>query len=478
MSDARTLTAKQLVLEFTLIYKEALADQISDLDLAAILLDSGFFIITDPRDQELFFATSNHLDEFLLSVIPNTVCFVQDRLALWGKEALEFARANVSHPAFVDIFSSRLQYDGVLANFFQYDFKGSPMRGYLDQLQISSGFVREIYPLGIEQNVISASVSALQPALFTLAVTLKAHQRLGRAKSRAKIADVTSIRSSPSFINQVGSVKFVDADDRFAIKVGDQSDQIGEYKPVIDRALKRLVEARTFQRIDNRDRILAKLLSEYKDEIDRGISKVRIPILWSIGVEIENRLLWQDKKASEDERLEEDDRIDLNRLVLSHNLFLNCFPQSKTLINDIESTAAIYQRLDEAIRKLPGNILSRLSENVLLVIPETGEAISKAVDIADGVSPTKGAVAVRYGLLRGFLHAAGGRVLSAVERSAEKSVTDAATKSLGDFLRAEHSLAAVVSFFQNEASGLLKLGENVPLYFGYIRSLLKLMGLI
>lgn len=478
VGDTLQMTADRLIEEFKSGYSDALRDLISDLPLASLLTESSFFAIRNAQDQELFFATSNYLDEFLLSAVPPTVTFAEDRLALWAEEALDFARKNVSHDSFTEIFSSRLQYESVIQNLIRLDTTGAFVRDYFNQLRIDSAYINNVLPGAFVATVDSAAKGAVHPALTGLAYRLKHHRNLGRSRSKSRVAKVSEIRASPSFLNEKGTVPFAESGGRFKIQPNSELEQISQYRPVIDRAIRKLVEAKTFQRIDNRDRVLSGILSEYYDEVCRPANEIRIPILWACGLEIEERMTRQSSIADFDEKLDEEDLFDLRRLLVSHNLFLNCFSQSVALLRDIEASVAIYQRIDIATKRLSPTILCEASKDKNFVEEGTAKAIQRSVpeNIDEHVNTNKGEVAISFGLLRGLLHAAGGHLLKGIEKVIEKTYVDVTSKILVDALRADANFAAALAFIHRQTSSLIHLSDRIPIWFGYLRNLLSMFG--
>jgi len=478
MSEAenKVMTARALAREFQAIYRDALFEQISDVDLATLLIDGNFFAIRDPADQELFFATSNYLDIFLAAAVPPTVSFNVERLEIWAKEALEFSRQNIRHDKFSDIFSSRLQYETILQGLLVFDKQGAFLLDYFRQLRIDSVYLAESLPAPFMAATQNAAREAVHTALVSLSHYLIAHGKIGRPKAQPGIR---SVKRTPSFLNNRGTIPFSEDAGKFRIDSSSELDQVAQYQPVVDRAIRKLVEARIIQRIGNKDKLLAGLLSEYRDEIARSVRRIRVPVLWSIGIEIESRIQAQDIVSDRDERLDEEDLFDLRRLMVSHNLYLNCFEQAASLLKDIESSAAIYQRIGAAGRHLPGMVLRRILEEDTLLEPETASAIGRAVSAgpSDGVE-SKGVVALRLGLLRGFLHAASGHLLSGLEKIVEKTLVDASAKTLTELLRADLSFAGVIAFLSQQSVALTKLSEQAPVYFGYVKELMKLIGIL
>lgn len=396
-----------------------------------------------------------------------------------AKEALDFARKNVGHSSFTEIFSSRLQYEPVIQNLLLFDATGGFVREYFRQLRIDSAYIGDALPETFQAAVDTAAKSAIQPTLVSLAHYLQVHQNIIRSRSKAKIAKVTAIRTSPSFLNEKGTIPFSENSGKFRIQQSSELEQIAQYRPVIDRAIRKLVEARTFQRIDNRDRILADLLSKYHDEVCRSADEIRISIMWTCGLEIEQRIVRQDSIANSDENLSEEDLFDLRRLLVAHNLFLNCFSQSASLLRDIESSAAIYQRIDIAARRLSPMILRKASEDSALVEEETAKTILRSIsqDAEENTIKSEGQAAIRLGLLRGLLHAAGGHLLGGIEKVIEKTSVDMTSKLLVDSMRADGNFTATIVFFHRQASALIQISDQVPVYFGYIRNLLAMFGL-
>ncbi len=478
-TETQSMTSGRLVEEFREIFNEALRDAVSDLPLAPILIESNFFAIRNAQDQEAFFATSTYLDEFLLSTIPATVTFNEDRLALWAKEALDFARQNASHDTFIEIFSLRLQYEPVIQNLLQLDASGRFLKDYFRQVRIESAYLGDVLPAAFLNSVEAGARSAIQPTLLSLAHQLKAHANLGKLRSRRKISKINEIRTLPSFINEKGTIPFAQQSGKFRIQEVSELEQIAQYRPVMDRAIRKLIDARTFQRIGNKDPVLAGLLSEYKHEFLRPTTESSIPLLWMCGLEIEERIARQDEVDDADERLEAEDLVHLRRLLLSHNLFLNCYNQSASLLRDVESSAAIYQRMDSAAKRLSPTILRKAAGDLSLVEEGTAATILRSIsrDDEDGAPESKGGVAIKFGLLRGLLHAIGGYLLSGIEKIIEKSIVDVTSKALLELLRANSSFAAAIAFLLGQTSALVQLSGQAPIYFGYIKNLLTMLGL-
>lgn len=268
--ETQSMNARKLAEEFKAVYSESLRDAISDVSLAPLLIESSFFAIRNASDQELFFATSNYLDEYLLSAVPPTVTFAEDRLTFWAMDALEFTRKNVSHSSFTEIFSSRLQYEPAIQELLQFDETGRFLGEYFKELRINSVYFGEALPRSFRAAVETAAKSAVQPALRNSAIYLKNFGNLGRSHSRAKLKKVSDVRTSFSFLNGGGTIPFSESSGKFKIQPSSELKQIAQYRPVVNRALRKLIEARTFQRIDNRDGDLASLLSEYNTEISRS----------------------------------------------------------------------------------------------------------------------------------------------------------------------------------------------------------------
>ena len=471
------VTSTQLVSEFKAAYQDALQDTISDATLAPLLLDSNFFVILKAEDQELFFATSNYLDEFLQSALPTAIHFAEERLHLWANEAIDFARQNASHESFVDIFSARVQYDQIIRGLIRLDAQGAFLHDYFVQIKIESVHYAEMLPRGFIAAVESAANAAVQPALMSLARFLQDQSKLNVTRAKSRVPKVNQIRASASFLNAKGAIPFSETAGRYRIQKSSELDRLKQYRPVIDRAIQKLVEARTYHRIDNMDRVLAGLLSEYHAELDRPSKEINVPLVWAYGLDIERRLKRQETLGSSDEQLDEDDLFDLRRLMTSHNLFLNCFDQSQSLLNDVESSAAIYNRLDVAAKRLSPDILQRASNDAALVEEGTAATLKQSVHRNERSEEfeTKGVVALRLGLLRGLLHAAGGHLLRGIENIIEKSSVEISSKMLADTLRSDGSFTAAINFLHREAANLVTLSDQLPIYFGYLRNLLLLL---
>ncbi len=204
MSEAelKVMTATALAQDFKTIYREALDEEVSDVDLATLLLDANFFAIRDLDDQELFFATSQYLDAFLAAAVPLTVSFNEERLKIWAKEALEFERQNVRHETFSDIFCSRLQYNESLQRFLVFEKRGNYLLDYFKQLRIDSAYIGDTLPLPFLMMVQNAAQRAIGPALFSLSCLLTAHGKIGKPKGGAKIAGVLSVKRTYLLISQ------------------------------------------------------------------------------------------------------------------------------------------------------------------------------------------------------------------------------------------------------------------------------------
>ncbi len=164
--------------------------------------------------------------------------------------------------------------------------------------------------------------------------------------------------------------------------------------------------------------------------------------------------------------------------MVSHNLYLNCFQQAASLLKDIESSAAIYQRMGAAGRHLPGMVLRQVLEEEALLEPETAAIIRRSISPGspDAVE-NKGVVALRLGFLRGLLHAASGYLLSGIEKIVEKAAVNVSARRLVDLLRADISFAGVITLFQHQSTALAQLSDQAPIYFAYVRQLLRLLGI-
>ncbi len=363
------MSAGALAQAFRATYREMLNEVVSDTDFASLLIDASFFAIRDPSEQELFFATSNYLDTFLAATIPEQVGFNEDRLNVWSKEALEFARQNIRHERFADIFSSRLQYDTVLQSIITVDERGDFLRDYFRDIRVQSVYFADVLPAPFRAAVQNAARQAVQPALGVLSNYLAAHGNIGKPR---KSSGTLSVKRSPSFLNEKGTIPFAEDRGMFRLRSSSETEQVAQYQPVVDRAIKKLIEARIIQRIGNKDKLLAGLLFEYQEEIGRTARRIRLPILWSIGIEIEERIRAQEIIVDRDERLDEEDMFDLRRLMVAHNLYVNCYDQAVSLLRDIKSSAAIYQRIDAASRQLPAIILHAFVQESGLIESEVG----------------------------------------------------------------------------------------------------------
>lgn len=461
---------------FEASYMEALKDALSDVDLVPQLIDSDFFAIRNASDQERFFATASHLDAFLLATIPETVTFSRERLLLWADEALDFTRINVNLSTFSEIFSSRLQYEPVLQNLVSVDSSGRFLKKYFDSVRIKSVYFSERLPGSLRHGIEHAAHAAIQPALIRVAAYLRSNARGSTLISPKRIERTRKVARSPSFLDKRGAIPFREKNGTFEIHQLSEADNVARYRPLIDRAIGKLVEARTLQRIDNRDRVLARLLAEYNEKAREEVTCV--PILWQIGIEIDSRLTRQTALTNDDEKIEEEDLFDLRRLLTAHNLFINCFQEATLLIQDLESTAVIYERIGLAHKVLPFTILSQAANSPSLLEHTTALTVERSV--TDNSSPTsstvKGEVALKLGLLRGLLQAAGGHILNGIEEVLKKSAVDVSSKVLLKALEADISYLAVLTFLHEQATNLITLCHEAPLYFGYISGLLALVG--
>lgn len=474
MPIARSLTA-----QFPEVFRETMSEQISESEESIFeqLRDSGAFIIRDPTEQEEFFLSESNLDDFFALHLPDLVSFDEPRLTAWSTEALAFVKNNGRHPQFTDIFANRLHYDASIKNLLRYDFSTNGLREYLvTQMPMKTVYISDEYPVQFRELIKSFAEGSIRGTLTILASEL-ASQGKGQLPICQEIAiKVARVKKEPSFKDIRGAVPFIIRENRLAIGGSTVNAKASDYKVVLERALKNLRESNCLQRIHNKDMLVGKLVSEFEQELVRE-GGVAVALLWCIGQDIDRRLKLHQSSGDAEDVLDESDLFYVNSFMTAHNLYLQCFDMTDTIAQDLERSAAIYNRLDAQAMTAPWQILEQLGAAETVVEARSGHVMKKASASLISEPRTKGMVAIGLGLLRGSLHAIGGMLIDAASEVLTKTAATLGVDGVVGALKQDGVYQPMLLFLETHIIALLRLSGDIPQYFGWLRRFAQTFGL-
>ena len=473
------VSAVALASEFKQVFMEMMSEQISDSSASIVdmLWDSRSFVIRDGQDQDLLFQQKSNLNDFFVTRMPDSVLFDSARLTEWAKEAILFANRNAEHSEFENIFSERIHYGMIISSMMRYRFSTAKLKEYLrDELRIRSAYLADKYPPEIQSLIMTWSRKSIAPTLRELARDLVVREANRPIPRSAQLSLVTRVKKEPSFRDVRGAVPFTLENEHLVIGGPNLEGRAQEYRALLDRALKNLEESNCLQRIHNMDPVVGRLVTEYKLEISKAGS-LPVANLMIIGQEIDNKIKIHQSKSWSEDALDDEDLFFVNSFMAAHNLYLQCFDMTNKIMEDMERSALLYQRLDTGARTAPWGILATLGSTESIIETRSGQAMKRASAGLMAGTETRGLIAIGLGLLRGALHALGGLLVGAATRILSKAAISLGKDGLLEALKHEGIYQNMLIFIQTHFVSILHLVRELPSYFGWLRSLLHAFGI-
>lgn len=217
---------------------------------------------------------------------------------------------------------------------------------------------------------------------------------------------------------------------------------------------------------DNCYHSLRKCLARYKDEVDRPIRSIRIPILYVIGLELENIASVCTKDNGDDPPLSPGRTVKIRSLLGLHAVVIGSTEKGRNLL----AAAAIYNLDSVNIEgfKTAAMPLVEAANNAGLVDRASVSLLTVVAELA-GLGPTPRrtihiAVASHSSAWSTFFGACIGMI---IEKSFENSVFGTQLFGSGGYL-----IDAVVAFVNANSQNFLALAESAPESFGWISKVL------
>ena len=473
------VTAGWLANRLREVFWEAMSEEISDGEVSLFheLRETGAFVIRGREDQELFFLTSEGMDNFFALHLPDLVSFQERRLLEWAREAIIFFQQNHKHTEFVRIFSRQLHYDVTVRSLIQIDSSTKGLVKYLrDDLALKSVHVADRYPAKFQRIVKAIADRAVEQSLSILGSELAANAPKNERNRPPDLTRLSKLRKEPSFRDIRGSVPFLVRDELLTIAGSPLSSKAPEYRSLVLRALRNLHAGNALQRIHNKDPMVNNLIREYENELSRG-NDVSVPTLWIIGNDIDSRIKLHQKNAEKDDALDGDDLFLIANFLTTHNIYLQCFEMAATITDDLERSMSLYRRLDEGAKDSPWVLLDRIGKSQAVVESRSGAVMQKAsATITQGIE-SRGMIAIGLGLLRGVLHAIGGALITAATNVISKAVEEIGKEGLIGALKEAGVYEPMLILLQTHMLLLLQISGDLPHYFSWVRRLLEILGI-
>ena len=333
------------------------------------------------------------------------------------------------------------------------DYRKSPLAKFLNNSRMNAEKIAGLFPKPKQKKK----------------VPVAAHTGDGEVIRRAIEA---SGRHAPAFVPHRGRLQY-----RQRIGTGQFS---ARKKTAEERcvALQQLAARRS-----NEQPELIRLVTRYAQKLDRLRKGSGIYELFIAGIEIEIFLNSKQKAPVDPDRnpaLDADLSFGVQSLILAHAGLIALFPDTSQLANELDS----YRQQSEAIDALRDRILDPILSTLARaenVFDQGTLEITKAVSDLDQdrrQPPIKGAVAAKHGWLRGAVSAIGQFVLEQLKAIGGVARDTATGEIVSLWAKSPDTLlAAIVVLLASAKEQLLSLSLNLEGTFGWLRSLLGLLGL-
>jgi hypothetical protein len=283
-----------------------------------------------------------------------------------------------------------------------------------------------------------------------------------------------SAQSAPNFDVTRGRVRY---------RERPAAQAIGERKKL---ALERCAELQKLCSLrSNEQPDLATLIDRYATALrslrkDRGAYKLLVT-----GLEIETLLRIKERSPTDPDRnppLSADLLFATQSLVITHAGLISLYPDVQTTFVELDRYRQQSEAIDALRDRILDPVLSRLAHSHGILDERTQDQTQDIVNLDDleqlNTLPSRGVASTKHAWLRGTLTSIGLYLLAqtkkmgAAGRDAVVKEAVAATAKHSDQL-----LAAIMVFLEEAKTHLLSLANSLVNAFGWIRSLLDLLGL-
>jgi len=210
--------------------------------------------------------------------------------------------------------------------------------------------------------------------------------------------------------------------------------------------------------------------------------------LFIAGVEIEAWLRASAQAPTDDFRnppIDADLLFATESLTIAHAGLIAVFPDIAHLATELDQYRQQAEAVDALRNRVLDPVMKRLAAAERLFDGET-EALTRMVDrlddsitgVSDPPTPTRGATAAKHAWLRGVLASIGNYILHQL-RAIGRTARDTAVKeAVSSWIRNPDALsAAILSFLNSAGDQLIALATSLQHSFGWLHTLLSMVGL-
>ena len=227
--------------------------------------------------------------------------------------------------------------------------------------------------------------------------------------------------------------------------------------------------------------LLSALVEEYSQVFAGSASDENAILLYAITNDLHQRLDYNQKHATDDERIDRDLADVLTTLIASSGIYLQGFDSIREMSEDSDRAARTYLLTTESAKSIPWELLNILSTTPRIFTPQTEIVIGKVAGAHRPASEanTNGILGLGIGTLRGSLRAMGGNLLDWLLKEAAKTAKEAAKEGVRDAVRVGLQNAGlqqeVISFLRDCGEQALQLSASLPAYFSWLEPLIQLL---
>lgn len=204
-----------------------------------------------------------------------------------------------------------------------------------------------------------------------------------------------------------------------------------------------------------------------------------------VGLEIETLLRIKERAPTDPDRnppLGADLLFATQSLIIAHAGLISLYPDAQNSFIELDQYRQQSEAIDALRDRILDPVLNHLANSTGVLDDRTREQTEEIVSLNDldqlSTLPSRGVASTKHAWLRGALTSIGQYVLTQTKKIATVARDTAVKETVSAAARSsDRLLAAIMSFFEGARIQLLSLADALINSFGWIRSLLNLLGL-
>jgi hypothetical protein len=295
-----------------------------------------------------------------------------------------------------------------------------------------------------------------------------------------------ALQQDESFKNEAGALRFgISKANKIELRPQEQDDaQAKRFRALVERDIKRIVESNVIERLSNTSLSLSSLLQEYVETfrcLQDDHSSPDPIMLWRIGQDIQEMFGIGTESAarSAEYGFSDDIRFAVSSLLLSHNLYIVTYGDIASIVENLDKTISLYRTIEETRREGVASIGESLRTEPEIL---DESAIEAAQIIFPGqhvpVDERKGRIAMAFSFVRGVLREMGNISAQFYQNLGDAAAGSVIFASANQIPTAINIYEKIRMFTTANSETLLRLAEDFPVYFGWLKLLVRLNGML